>query len=293
MTLPSEAVSAPQRLEAPAKLNLSLSVIGRRPDGMHLLDSVLVLLELSDRLLLMPGCSGLRLEGAGVSELPPGADNLAWRGLVAGLGGSPELACLTLEKRIPVAAGLGGGSSDAAAAWRLGRRASGTPDEADAETLATLARIGADVPFFAAQRPAGRVTGIGEIVQPAKAPTGTPHVVLAHPPFGLSTAAVFAELQPDEWSEVARPGVNDLLAPARRLRPELDDVFRLVAGAGGEPKLSGSGPTVYALTDEAERAAAIAARLERGGLRATQTRIRSQPASIEAVAPMDGDETEE
>jgi 4-diphosphocytidyl-2-C-methyl-D-erythritol kinase len=274
------------RLEAPAKLNLWLAVTGRRDDGMHLLATEMVLLELADRLLLMPGASGLRIEGE-FGAMPPGPDNLAWRGLVAGMATTPELACLALDKRVPVAAGLGGGSSDAAAAWRLGRRWQGRSEAPDAEALVDLGRIGADVPFFAAQVAAARVTGIGERVA-AVALEATRHVVLAHPPFSLSTAAVFGELQPEEWSGEGRPGVNDLLAPARRLRPELDEVFRLMAGAGGEPRLTGSGPTVYSLTDDPERAAAVAARLIRAGLRATQTRIRSEPASIEAVTPMDG-----
>jgi 4-diphosphocytidyl-2-C-methyl-D-erythritol kinase len=276
------------RLEAPAKLNLSLAVTGRRDDGMHLLVSDVVLLDLADRLLLMPGCSGLRLDGD-AEAVPPGADNLAWRGLLAGMGGAPELACLALEKRVPVAAGLGGGSSDAAAAWRLGRRWQGYPEEADAAGLAELGRVGADVPFFAARLPAARVTGIGEIINASAPPVSTPFVVLAHPPFALSTAAVFAELRPDEWSGEDRSAGNDLLAAARRLRPELDEVFRLVAGAGGEPRLTGSGPTVFTLTDDLERAAAVAARLVRAGLRAMQTRIRTEPATIEPVAPTGGD----
>jgi 4-diphosphocytidyl-2-C-methyl-D-erythritol kinase len=278
----------PLRLEAPAKLNLSLSVVGRRANGLHELISELVLLELADRLLLMPGCSGLRVDGALQVELPVTHENLAWRGLLAGLGRQPELECLTLEKRVPVAAGLGGGSSDAAAAWRLGRRWTNAEESAGPAMLVELATIGADVPFFAAQLAAGRVEGIGERVVAARPPAETSHVVLAHPPFALSTAAVFGELRRVEWSSgEPRPGVNDLLAPARRLRPELDDVLRLVLGAGGDPHLSGSGPTVFSLTDDPERAAAVVARLERAGLRASQTRIRREPASIEAIDEME------
>lgn len=278
----------PLRLAAPAKLNLSLAVTGRRPDGYHELLSEMVLLELSDRLLLMPGSSGLRVEtqiaGESAAELPPASANLAWRGLLAGLGRAAELECLTLEKRIPIAAGLGGGSSDAAAAWRLARRWLGASDQAGSGELAELSRIGADVPFFAAQQVAAAVSGIGELVEGA-APPAERHVVLVHPPFRLSTAAVFAELRAEDWSTERRPGRNDLLAAARRLRPELDDVFRLVAGAGGEPRLSGSGPTVFTLTDDVERAAAVVARLGRAGLRATLTRIRHEPARIEAIEP--------
>jgi 4-diphosphocytidyl-2-C-methyl-D-erythritol kinase len=275
------------RLEAPAKLNLSLAVAGRRVDGYHELDSELVLLALADRLLLMPGCSGLRVEGGESRTLPPSAENLAWRGLLAAIGEEPDLVCLTLDKRVPIGAGLGGGSSDAAAAWRLGRRSRGASDEADAATRDALSRIGADVPFFAAQLAAARVTGIGERVTPLPSPVETTHVVLAHPPFSLSTAAVFAELRTAEWSGAAERGHNDLLAPALRLQPAIEDVMRLVIAAGGAPQLSGSGPTVFAVTDDPERATAMTARLERGGLRATYTRLRSEPASIEATEELE------
>ena len=270
------------RLEAPAKLNVSLTVVGRREDGYHLLDSHLVLLELADGLLMLPGCSGLRVEGDGGSALPLDDRNLAWRGLVAGLGDEPDLACLALDKRIPVSAGLGGGSSDAAAARRLGRAWRGLPegaaDEADMEGLTA---IGADVPFFAACVAAARVTGIGEHVEPE--PAERAHVVLAHPSFGLSTAAVFDELSPDEWSSAE----NDLLAPALRLHPELDDLFGLVAKAGGTPRLTGSGPTVFTLTTDPELAVAVAGRLRDAGVRTTLTRTRDAAASIERIIEED------
>lgn len=267
----------PLRLEAPAKLNLGLRVLGRRDDGMHLLDSELVLLELADDLLLMPGSSGLRVTGEGAEDLPLGASNLAWLGLLAALGGEPDTACLSLEKRIPIAAGLGGGSSDAAAAWRLGRAWSGLPADVTAEQLAALGSIGADVPFFAAGVAAGRVGGIGERVAPVE--PSDRHVVLAHPPFGLPTADVFAELRSEEWGTLE----NDLLAPARRLRPELDAIFAAVLAAGGQPRLSGSGPTVFSLADDPEQAAAIGAGIERAGIRATITRTRTRPAAIRAI----------
>lgn len=276
------------RLDAPAKLNLSLSVVGRRGGGLHELDGVMVLLELADRLALLPGATGLRVDAAEDAEIPLGADNLAWRGLLAAAGTGPDLPCLSLEKRIPAAAGLGGGSSDAAAAWRLGRRWRGLDDQATDADLVSLSLIGADVPFFAAQCAAARVRGIGERVEPIDAPAGGTQAILVHPPFRLSTAAVFAELRVGEWSqgsaELPEVGHNDLLPPARRLRPELDDLFRLVLSAGGVPHLTGSGPTVFALADDSERAAAIAGRLRRAGLRVTETRLRREPASIEALS---------
>ena len=279
----------PLRLEGPAKINLRLAVTGRQPDGYHLLETDMALLDLADRLLLMPGCSGLRVEAPADEDVPrTPTENLAWRGLLAGLAGEPALACLTLEKRIPVAAGLGGGSSDAAAAWRLGRRWSGLPDDPtpEGDVLNELARIGADVPFFAAGHPIARVTGIGERVEPLPAPAGGHEVVLVHPPFRLATAAVFAELRPDEWGVAADDG-NDLLAPALRLRTEIADVLRLVTGAGGRPQLSGSGPTVFARTDDPELADALAGRLARGGLRTTRARLRLEPARIEALTDDD------
>jgi 4-diphosphocytidyl-2-C-methyl-D-erythritol kinase len=268
----------PLSLEAPAKLNLSLRVVGQRPDGFHLLETEMVLLELADRLLLMPGAPGLRVEAAPSEEIPLDGANLAWRGLAAALGTRPAQVSLVLEKRIPAGAGLGGGSSDAAAAWRLGRRALAAPDAAKAEDLASLADLGADVPFFAARAAAARVTGIGEVVTPLDAPSPD-HAILAYPGFRLSTAAVFGELRPADLA-TERPGANDLLAAALRLRPELGDLMRQVSDAGGDPRLTGSGSTIFALTNDPERAAAIAAGLGRAGVRATVTRLRSEPAQI-------------
>jgi len=268
----------PLSLEAPAKLNLSLRVVGRRADGFHLLETEMVLLELADRLLLLPGATGLRVEAPPGGENPVDEDNLAWRGLVAALGGPPELACLALEKRIPAGAGLGGGSSDAAAAWRLGRRALGSSDVATHADLISLALLGADVPFFTAAAAAARVTGIGEVVTPLDAPPPD-HVILAHPAFRLSTAAVFGELRAADLAE-ERHGGNDLLAPAMRLRPELGDLVRQVSAAGGEPRMTGSGSTIFTLTDDGERAAAIAAGLRERGVRVSLTRLRRRPAEI-------------
>lgn len=261
-------------LEAPAKVNLDLRVVGRREDGHHLLETTMVLLELADRLLLLGGCSGLRVEGAVSEDVPIDVSNLAWRGLVAGLGDEPELACLTLEKRIPSAAGLGGGSSDAAAAWRLGRswrRASEEPTTGD---VAALAAIGADVPFFASRAPAALVGGIGERVTPL--PAHTLELVLLHPPLRLSTGDVFAQLRREEWGS----GTNDLLAPAVRLCPQIEELFALVVAAGGEPRLTGSGPTVFSASDDPERARHVAARLARAGQSVTVTRTRRAAASI-------------
>ena len=109
------------------------------------------------------------------------------------------------------------------------------------------------------------------------------HVVLVHPSFGLSTAAVFAELRPEEWGRRD----NDLLAPAKRLRPELDGLLATVTKAGGEPRLTGSGPTLFSLTEDPERAAAIVATLTDAGIRASSTRTRDTAASIERITEED------
>jgi 4-diphosphocytidyl-2-C-methyl-D-erythritol kinase len=279
------------RLAAPAKLNLSLHVVGRRSDGFHELESLVVLLELADVVSVGDGGAGLTVRGPRADDLPDGPDNLAWRGWLAGRPSGMTDGGLILEKHIPVAAGLGGGSSDAAAAWRLGRHLAGraTADDGPAD-ISALAAIGADVPFFAAAVARARVSGIGERVTgvaPPSAPSGSRsavEVVLVLPPYGLSTAAVFAELDPADWSGPGtdlESGSNDLLAPARRLRPEIDEVFRVVRDAGGDPHLTGSGPTVFVLTDDPERADSVAERAVDAGLAATRTRLRSEPASIE------------
>jgi 4-diphosphocytidyl-2-C-methyl-D-erythritol kinase len=268
----------PLSLDAPAKLNLSLRVVGRRQDGFHLLETEMVLLELADRLLVLPGATGLRVEASPSDEIPVDRSNLAWRGLVAGIGGEPDLACLALEKRIPAAAGLGGGSSDAAAAWRLGRRLAGRSGVASGEDLASLAQLGADVPFFAATVASARMTGIGEVVAPLDAPP-LDHVVLTVPAFRLSTAAVFGELRPSDLAGDRRGG-NDLLAPALRLRPELGDLMQRVVEAGGDARLTGSGSTVFAMTPDPERAAAVAERLRGTGVTVIVTRLRGTPAEI-------------
>lgn len=281
-----EPAGGGRRLAAPAKLNLWLHVVGRRADGFHELDTLMVLLDLADVVTARPDGDGLEVRGPQAGGVPQDGDNLAWQGWTAGWDDQSPRGALILDKAIPAAAGLGGGSSDAAAAWRLARHlVTGNVDRPDEAALAMLAAIGADVPFFAARLAAARVTGIGEHVAPFGAELEVGEAVLVQPPFGLSTPDVFGRLTPADWSTadpISGPGRNDLLAPALRLRPELGDVFRLVTRAGGEPHLTGSGTTVFMLSDDAERAQHVAARIERAGLAVTRTRLRSEPASIEA-----------
>ncbi|MEO5986059.1 MAG: 4-(cytidine 5'-diphospho)-2-C-methyl-D-erythritol kinase [Candidatus Limnocylindria bacterium] len=266
------------RLAAPAKLNLRLSVVGRREGGFHLLDSTFVLVDLADELELTTGTGTLECSGPEAGDLAPDRNNLAWRGLRAALGDRVDEVGLTLRKLIPLAAGLGGGSSDAAAAWRLGHAWRDVVPRTGPDDRTDLGRIGADVPFFAAGLAAARVTGIGEQVE--SLPAEIRHIVLVHPPFGLSTGAVFGELRQDEWGRLE----NDLLAPARRLRPELDDLFARVSAAGGKPKLTGSGPTIFSSCDSAGEAVRLAEHIETAGLRASVTRTRGAAASIERIS---------
>ena len=284
----------PLTLAAPAKVNLSLRVVRRRDDGLHELDSILVLIDLADRLLLMPGCSGLRTtdaDGGPVPDVPVRpAENLAWRGLAAGLRASPDdgMTCLSLEKSIPVAAGLGGGSSDAAAGWHLGRAWRGELTTPSRDEVGGLAAIGADVPFFAAGVAAARVRGVGEEIDPLSV-TAMSHGVLVIAPFALATATVFAATQASDWSgeapvtaaEALSAGTNDLIAAARRCDSRVDELATLVIAAGGVPRLTGSGATFFVVTDGPDRSATLAARLARAGVRAKPYATRLSAASIE------------
>jgi 4-diphosphocytidyl-2-C-methyl-D-erythritol kinase len=279
---------------APAKLNLTLAVVGRRDDGYHALHSVFVPLGLGDRLSLAP-IAGDRdsLHVTGLDAGPP-ADNLVFRALAAartavgggwpgGPGPAPALA-VRLEKRIPVAAGLAGGSSDAAATLDGALEAWGAElDEASRHGAAS--RLGSDVPFFLAGGPA-LVEGRGEQVAALHGLHGTPGVVLVTPVMAVPTPEVFAafdairhhgdeavRLSSAHLAEelraklsaadlVARAGVlasaNDLLPATALVVPALVPFKRALSRLLHRPVgLSGSGPTLWALyASEAEAGAA-------------------------------------
>lgn len=210
---------------APAKLTRSLRVTGVRDDGLHLIDAEMVSIDLLDELRFEPG-DGLVLEGAG-PEVPVDDDNLVRRALAA----VDRTALVHLHKRIPAGAGLGGGSSDAAAVLRW----------AGCTDLAVAARLGADVAFCVAGGRA-RVRGIGEQVDPLT------HLDLAFtlvtPPVHCSTAAVYRA-----WDDLGGPtadGPNDLEAAALVVAPELAAWRdRLREATGQVPVLAGSGSTWF------------------------------------------------
>ena len=299
---------------APAKLNLTLAIVGRREDGFHSLHSVMVPLGLADRLALAaafaPG-DRLHVIGDRAPDLGPADRNLVVRAIVAaraachawGVDAPLPGLVARLEKRIPVAAGLGGGSSDAAAAVDGALEAWAVEDALAPSDRATVAAgLGSDVPFFLAGGWA-LVEGRGERVQPLPTPRGrAPAVLLVTPGLAVSTAAVFAA-----YASGIRPGPGAALASSRHLAGELaagmtaakfaeragilavaNDLalataavvpalvpFRRALGrlVGRPVGQSGSGPTLWVLYPSI------------GAAEAAATRVREALAADDLVAP--------
>jgi 4-diphosphocytidyl-2-C-methyl-D-erythritol kinase len=274
--------------DAPAKLNLYLHVLGRRPDGYHELDSLVAFADVADTVSVRPaeGLS-LAIDGPFAPALAgePASDNLVTRAarlLGESVGRSDPAVAITLTKRLPVASGIGGGSADAAATlralarlWELGTD--------HPSLLPVAARLGADVPVCLSGRPA-YFGGVGDIVDPAPPPPPCA-VVLVNPGIPLSTPAVFrarsgpfsaaARLGPARLGEDAAPSDaaafagllssrhNDLSAPALSLVPEIGDVLGALASTQGclLARLSGSGATCFALYADPASAGAAAKEL--------------------------------
>jgi 4-diphosphocytidyl-2-C-methyl-D-erythritol kinase len=257
-------------LEAPAKINLHLRVLGRRPDGYHDLETVMQKLELSDRLELYPAASGVRLSCPG-SGLPDNSDNIVFRAAASYLAqaGIATGIDIVLHKHIPVAAGLGGGSSDAAAVL-LGLNSMFGRVLSEMVLLQLAGTLGADVPFFVAGMDAARATGIGDRLQPA-APLQGCRVLLVNPGFPVSTKWVyenFALTMPGNPYMLGREqnhlNYRDFLASSEPLSasndlesvtighfPELGEIKEtMLASGAGIALMSGSGPTVFGLFRE-------------------------------------------
>lgn len=267
---------------ARAKVNLFLHVTGRRVDGYHTLDSLAVFAGAADMLSAEPA-DALTLEVGGPfgAGLDAGDGNLVLRAAgalreAAGLSGG---ARLVLDKRLPVASGIGGGSADAAAALRLLGRlwdVAIPPDDVAAIALT----LGADVPVCLASR-AARMGGIGEALAPAPRlpPCG---LLLVNPGAAVSTADVFraraggftpaADL-PGAWPDAAamardlRRTRNDLEAPARALCPAIGDVLAAISSRPGclLARMSGSGATCFGLFPDGAAAERARAGLSRPG----------------------------
>jgi 4-diphosphocytidyl-2-C-methyl-D-erythritol kinase len=263
----------PGTVRAPAKLNLCLYVGPRRDDGLHEIRSLFEPLELADELRINEAdadeviCEGIEEPDMTATALAALREQ-GWNG--------PPLR-IEVTKRIPVAAGLGGGSADAAAVLRLAM--------GEVEGLRSIAAgIGADVPSQLQPRPC-LVAGAGEVIEPAP-PPGEHAVVLIPQPEGLATAAVYAEAdrlgspRGDSELEAIRRRlrdavdeggspldyreqlVNDLQAAAISMRPEIEDALRALEEAGAaRAMVTGSGPTAFGLYPTADQAATAAAGL--------------------------------
>lgn len=264
----------PLEEQAPAKVNLALRVTGRRADGCHELDSVVAFTAWADRLTFARARElTLELGGPCAAALAGQPGNLvlqAARRLADHAGCAPHVR-IVLDKRIPVAAGLGGGSADAAATlrglsrlWRLGLT------QSDLVPLAL--GLGADVPVCLGSRSA-RMRGIGECIQPIELPALD--LVLANPGHAVSTAQVFgglgpvaaagepARAMPTERTDLLawlRARGNDLEGPARRLAPPIAEVLDALRAQPGcrLAGMSGSGATCFGVFDTAPAAARAA-----------------------------------
>ena len=296
----SEAGPAGSRtLRTPAKINLGLRLTGRRNDGYHLLESVFAPVDLHDEISVAWEAGPPRIElelhedrlnalPAALSGVAGGPENLVYRAAQAfqsatGLGGRIRLS---LRKSIPAGAGLGGGSSDAAAVLRALVALAG-PRAPDPIELASIALgLGADVPFFLAPAPA-LVSGIGEIIEPI---SGLPRLplVLANPAISIATAEVYrvadamadsltgpepgstmraiSRLQSEKGNWPLALGellVNDLEPAATRLCPPIAALIERMRGLGSlAVSMSGSGATVFGVFESAEKAEEAAQELK-------------------------------
>jgi 4-diphosphocytidyl-2-C-methyl-D-erythritol kinase len=270
--------------EARAKVNLTLRVVGRRVDGYHDLESLVAFADCADRLSLVPG-PGLDLTTIGplASACGETADNLVLK--AARLLGErvPDMKAgsFTLDKVLPVAAGIGGGSADAAAALRLLAKLNGLA--LDDNRLVEVALLtGADVPVCLASRPCD-MTGVGENLLPLSLPKMP--CVMVNPRVAVATKDVFSALglrngellvgtsdilqapewpeagaSVEDWVEALAESSNDLEAPAMRIQPVITEVIAALNAANGAwlARMSGSGATCFAIfenTAEAQRAA--------------------------------------
>lgn len=262
-------------VEAPAKVNLFLRVFDARPDGYHEIETLFQAVDLADRVRVELGGDGVRLDVEG-ARLGAEQDNLAYRAatrLLAELGRS-DGARITLEKRIPVGAGLGGGSSDAAAVLRCLAALASVPLD-DPRLRRIGAGLGSDVPFFLGLRPLAAGRGRGDVLEPF-APLPASDLVLVSPPVHVSTGWAYRALdearrtrgsgggpalrgRPSSWRDVVAEAHNDFQDLVAAAHPEVARALAALRAAGGRVALmSGSGSTcfgVFAERASAERAA--------------------------------------
>jgi 4-diphosphocytidyl-2-C-methyl-D-erythritol kinase len=298
------ATDAALAIAAPAKINLFLHVLGRRDDGYHRLDSLIGFVEIGDSIEVAPAPDlALAIEGPFAAGLSAGEDNLvlrAARALSAAAGGRVPGAAIRLIKNLPLASGIGGGSSDAAATLKaldsLWRLSLGDP------ALGRLGlALGADVPVCLLGRTA-RVGGIGDALAPAD-PLPAFGVLLVNPLVPVPTAAVFGALHGRYTVEAPAAPVaasarefarwlgrcrNDLAAPALEIAPVVGEVLDALASAKEclLARLSGSGATCFALFPDIRFAEAAAEDLKAAhpGWWIDATRFRRLPPAVELIA---------
>ena len=236
---------------APAKLNLALHVRRRRDDGYHELETVFAFCQHGDELHIeFAPQSSLTITGPFAAGLSDEGDNLVTRAVAAfdATFGTSRPVTITLDKRLPVASGIGGGSADAAATLRAMARLHDVVG--DPRLFSCAERLGSDVPACLLGVSATG-TGRGEKLVPVSIPRGVP-TLLVNPGVSVSTAAVF-----QRWDGIDRgampsdpcAGRNDLQAPATALAPVIDDVITAIQDGASFARMSGSGATCFALYD--------------------------------------------
>lgn len=270
------------REAAPAKLNLALHVRARRADGYHELETLFAFVEIGDAIEVAPSeTDRFTIEGPFAAKLAGEGDNLVTRAAARfreAFGGGAH--AIALEKNLPVASGIGGGSADAAATLRALARLHGVALD-DPALFAIADALGSDVPACLLGRTAiGR--GRGEELTPIEGLAGMA-AVLVNPGVAVSTAAVFrawdqvdrGPLGPGPLLDVALAGRNDLEPPARALAPAIDTVLAALAGQPGVvlTRMSGSGATCFALFESDAAARSAAAALARPGWWSVATRL--------------------
>jgi 4-diphosphocytidyl-2-C-methyl-D-erythritol kinase len=284
------------RVRAPAKVNLTLEVLGKRPDGYHEIASVMATCDVRDDIRVGPA-HALEVRILPGVDAAPG-DDLASRAAraLASATGRDARAHIRIRKRIPIAAGLGGGSSDAGAVLRALAEMWGV--HADLDEVG--ARVGSDVPFFSGGYAVAVVSGRGERVEPL--PAAGLWIALVTLPARVSTAEVYASSEGGaagrgrataELADLFRRGTvtgqavralarNDLATPAGALCPAILEARSLASRAGIDLVLSGSGPSLFAAADDRAQALSMSRALRRAGLRA-RARSLCVTAPIEHV----------
>ena len=275
--------------EGRAKVNLTLRVIGRRTDGFHDLESVVAFADCADRLTLTPGPElSLQMSGPLAQACGDTTDNLVLKTtrLLAERVPGLKAGHFTLDKVLPVAAGIGGGSADAAAALRLLAKLNGLALD-DERLLAVALATGADVPVCLASR-ACDMTGVGETLAPLSLPILP--CVMINPGVPVATKDVFTALglrngellvgatdvfggtdwpeagaSVEDWVEVLAASTNDLEAPAMRIQPLIGEVISALNATNGAwlARMSGSGATCFAIYENTADAGRAAEKIRR------------------------------